>query len=92
MLPPALILLMLAIMLPARALRSHPPAGPYVLVLGTAQDGGLPQLGCQERQCLRARKDPSRRRLVASLLVCDSRSGKRWLIDATPLHVLLAGS
>lgn len=61
-----------------------PPDGPYVVVLGTAQDGGLPQVGCDEERCIRARRDPSRRRLVASLLLCDPRSGKRWLIDATP--------
>jgi len=60
------------------------PAGPYVLVLGTAQDGGLPQIGCDERACREARLDPSRRRLVTSLLLADPRSQKRWLVDATP--------
>lgn len=62
----------------------RPPDGPHVVVLGTAQDGGLPQVGCNEDRCVRARRDPARRRLVASLLVCDPRSGSRWLIDATP--------
>lgn len=57
---------------------------PYVLVLGTAQDGGLPQIGCTQDCCLAARRDPARRRLVASLLVVDPASGQRWLIDATP--------
>ena len=62
-----------------------PPADrPYVLVLGTAQDGGLPQLGCSEGNCAAARSDPARRRLVTSLLLCDPRSGKRWLFDCTP--------
>lgn len=60
------------------------PAGPYAVVLGTAQDGGLPQLGCQAEPCVRARRDPAFRRLVASLLIVDPRSGRRWLIDATP--------
>jgi pyrroloquinoline quinone biosynthesis protein B len=60
------------------------PSGPFVLVLGTAQDGGLPQLGCRAEPCQRARQDPSHRRLVASLLLADPRSGRRWLIDATP--------
>jgi len=59
-------------------------AAPYVLVLGTAQDGGLPQIAC-ERDCCRAvRSDPARRRLVTSLLLVDPRRGKRWLFDATP--------
>ncbi len=57
---------------------------PYVLVLGTAQDGGLPQLGCDEANCAAARRDPARRRRVTSLLLCDPRSGARWLFDCTP--------
>jgi pyrroloquinoline quinone biosynthesis protein B len=55
-----------------------------VVVLGTAQDGGLPQLGCRDPLCVEARRDPARRRLVASLLVADPRRGTRYLIDATP--------
>jgi len=70
---------------PDAAFRAAAPAGaPYVLVLGTAQDGGLPQIGCELRCCTRARSAPSTRRLVASLLIVDPRSGTRWLIDATP--------
>jgi pyrroloquinoline quinone biosynthesis protein B len=63
----------------------HPGAvEPYVVVLGTAQDGGLPQMGCNEELCVRARADVERRRLVTSLLLADPRSGKRWLFDASP--------
>jgi pyrroloquinoline quinone biosynthesis protein B len=61
-----------------------PPPGPYVLVLGTAQDGGLPQIGCAEACCRAARAAPERERLVTSLLLVDPRSGKRWLLDASP--------
>ena len=61
-----------------------PEAAPYVLVLGTAQDGGLPQIGCRGEECERARRDPGYRRLVSSLLIADPRSGQRWLVDATP--------
>jgi pyrroloquinoline quinone biosynthesis protein B len=57
---------------------------PYVLVLGTAQDGGLPQVGCDGEECRAARADPARRRLVTSILLCDPRSGRRWLFDCTP--------
>jgi pyrroloquinoline quinone biosynthesis protein B len=60
------------------------PRGPYVVVLGTAQDAGLPQIGCLEERCVRARKHPQERRLVTSLLLADPRTGKRWLFDATP--------
>jgi len=59
-------------------------AQPFAVVLGTAQDGGLPQLGCRGPHCSAARENPARRRLVSSLLLVDPRSGQRWLFDATP--------
>ncbi len=61
-----------------------PPDGPYVLVLGTAQDGGLPHIGCRCDRCERARRSHSAGRLVTSLLVADPRDGRRFLVDATP--------
>ncbi len=64
--------------------RPAPPSTPYVLVLGTAQDGGFPQIGSDHALARAARRQPSLRRHVASLLIADPRSGKRWLIDATP--------
>lgn len=60
------------------------PDTPYAVVLGTAQDGGLPQLGCRKDCCEPARTDPDRRRLVSSVLVVDPVEGRRWLLDATP--------
>jgi pyrroloquinoline quinone biosynthesis protein B len=57
---------------------------PFLLVLGTAQDGGIPHLGGRAAPDEAARRDPALRRTVASLLVVDPESGKRWLIDATP--------
>ncbi len=60
------------------------PGAPYALVLGTAQDGGLPQVGCEDEACALARRDPSRRRLVTSLLLVDPRTSSRWLFEATP--------
>jgi len=54
------------------------------VVLGIAQDGGLPHIGCEQPACVRARRDPSRRQRVASLGLVDDRAGQRFLIDATP--------
>jgi pyrroloquinoline quinone biosynthesis protein B len=54
------------------------------VVLGIAQDGGVPHLGCRQTLCVEARKDPTRRRRVASLGLIDGKAGKRFLIDATP--------
>ena len=58
--------------------------GVSALVLGTAQDAGLPQIGCEEPCCRAVWEDPELRRMPSSLLVSDERSGKRWLFDATP--------
>lgn len=63
---------------------SKAPREPFVVVLGTAQDGGFPQVGCREPACARAREDREHRRLVTSLALVDPRSGKRWLFDASP--------
>jgi pyrroloquinoline quinone biosynthesis protein B len=57
---------------------------PYLLVLGTAQDGGLPHVACSCTNCETARHDPTQRRLISSLAVVLPRSNKRILIDATP--------
>src|SRR5262249_48232748 len=54
------------------------------VVLGVAQDGGVPHLNCSQELCRRARRDPSFRRHVASLGLIDSAPGERFLIDATP--------
>ncbi len=53
------------------------------IVLGTAQDGGLPQPCCECRNCSTARGDTSRHRLV-SCLGLISGNGRGFLIDATP--------
>ena len=68
----------------APAALEGPPSRPYVLVLGTAQDGGIPHLGCRGDICRDARLDPRRKRLVTSLLLCDPRTGRRWLFDCSP--------
>ncbi len=54
-----------------------------ILVLGTAQDGGFPHLGCQ-KECQAAWEDPSLRKYVVSLAVIDESENKWWLFEATP--------
>lgn len=58
--------------------------GPWVMVLGTAQDGGVPQAGCSGPCCRATDNDPSRRRRAACLAIVDPVSRQRWLIDCTP--------
>jgi pyrroloquinoline quinone biosynthesis protein B len=54
------------------------------IVLGTAQDGGLPQATCRCERCERARRDPSFRRRVTCLGIVDRAERKAFLVDATP--------
>jgi len=77
--------------------RAEPPAGiepgehdPFLVVLGIAQDGGVPQAGVKEHP---GWDDPAFRHLAACLAVIDPLSGQRWLFEATPdfreqLHLL----
>ena len=55
-----------------------------VMIVGTAQDGGIPQIGCQCPHCQEARRDKAKQRLVASLAILDHQSQRYWLIDASP--------
>ena len=59
-------------------------ASVLVKVLGTAQDGGIPHVGCSCSNCARARLDPRRARLIASLAIADPGLKRFFLIDATP--------
>jgi pyrroloquinoline quinone biosynthesis protein B len=65
----------------ARAVET--PTGARAVVLGIAQDGGVPHIGCRQELCVAARRDPSRRQRVASIGLVDA-DGARFLIDATP--------
>ena len=58
--------------------------GPRVVVLGTAQDGGMPQTACACDRCTRARSNPALARRVASLAIDFPKTGRTYLIDATP--------
>ncbi len=50
-------------------------APPFLVVLGIAQDGGVPQAGTPDRGV---------ERMVVSLAVVDPETGDRWLFEATP--------
>ena len=71
----ALLLLALSALAPAAA------AGPTLVVLGVAQDGGSPQAGYPQEP---GWHDEGMRRRATSLAVIDAGTGKRWLFDATP--------
>ncbi len=65
---------------------------PYVVVLGIAQDGGLPHAGCL-KSCCKNLWGTGNNEKVASIGIVDPKTGQSWLIDATPdfasqLHIL----
>jgi pyrroloquinoline quinone biosynthesis protein B len=61
-----------------------PASGPFVRVLGSVQDGGLPHAACDCPRCAAARQDPSRLRRIASLAIRLPESDAVYLVDATP--------
>ncbi len=54
---------------------------PYLVVLGVAQDGGVPQAGTKAHP---GWDDAARRRHVVSLALVDPATSQRWLFEATP--------
>ncbi len=69
------------------------PDGPFVVVLGIAQDGGFPQAGCKRECCERAWNDSSAKRQVSCIAIVDPKTNSRWMLDCTPdfreqLHML----
>ena len=66
---------------------------PYVIILGTAQDGGAPHAACQKVCCFEKWSDSSLHKKVSSIGIVDPESNDVWMIDATPdfaeqLHLL----
>lgn len=59
------------------------PEVPRVVVLGTAQDGGVPHAACGCPRCQRAATDPAFQRRAPSLAIVVPGS-KPFLIDASP--------
>jgi pyrroloquinoline quinone biosynthesis protein B len=57
------------------------PRTPFTILLGIAQDGGVPQAGSFGDPRW---DDRAQRKSVVSLGIVDPASGRRWIIDATP--------
>lgn len=60
------------------------PEGPFVIVLGTVQDGGSPHIGCVKECCIDLWDNPSPKKKVVSLGIIDPKTQKSWIIEATP--------
>lgn len=67
-----------------------------LVVLGVAQDAGIPHLSCQQPLCLSIREGRRRAEKVSSLGLVDRAGGHAYLFDATPdfgaqVHALTGG-
>lgn len=69
---------------PATSVASTDDGVPYLFVLGTAQDGGLPHAACSCPHCDAARLDATRARAVSSLALVLPALDRILLFDATP--------
>lgn len=56
---------------------------PYVVVLGSAQDGGIPHANCQKK-CCENLWGKAKTIKVSCLGIVDPKTKQSWIIDATP--------
>lgn len=55
-----------------------------LVILGTIQDAGSPQIGCKKDCCRELSEHPEPNRMVVSLGLLDAESHKTYLFEATP--------
>jgi pyrroloquinoline quinone biosynthesis protein B len=77
----AFLVLIVSIWLVGRAGAQPADDAPYLVVLGIAQDGGVPQAGSKDHP---GWNDPALRQHVVSLALVDPITSQRWLFEATP--------
>jgi pyrroloquinoline quinone biosynthesis protein B len=55
-----------------------------LVVLGTVQDAGYPQIGCVKSCCANKWEESGPTHFITSLGLIDSKNNKTWLFEATP--------
>lgn len=55
-----------------------------IIILGTVQDAGSPQIGCTKECCKNLFQNPDKTRKVVSLGIVDPQNKMNWLFEATP--------
>ena len=63
---------------------SVPFEGPYIYILGVAQDAGYPQAGCFRQHCMQGWLEKDKRVMATSLAVVDTTNRRKYLFEATP--------
>jgi pyrroloquinoline quinone biosynthesis protein B len=55
-----------------------------IVILGTIQDAGSPQIACKKECCMNLFENPDNNRQVVSLGIVDTENSKTYLFEATP--------
>ena len=79
-----LFLMMQALAPIAKSSVSEPSEGPYIYILGVAQDAGYPQAGCFRQHCMQGWMQKDKRLMATSLAVVDTANQRKYLFEATP--------
>jgi len=61
-----------------------PGKDPFLVVLGTAQDAGYPQIGCDKNCCKKYWDKKIAKQKVSCLALFDPATDQKWIFDATP--------
>ena len=59
-------------------------SSPSIVILGTIQDAGSPQLNCHLECCERLHNNPDQSRMVVSLGLIEPANEKKFIIEASP--------
>ena len=57
---------------------------PFLVILGTAQDAGYPQIGCDKDCCKKYWNKKIARQKVSCIALFDPATNQKWIFDATP--------
>ena len=79
-----LFLMMQALAPIAKSSVPEPSEGPYIYILGVAQDAGYPQAGCFKQHCMQGWMQKDKRLMATSLAVVDTANQRKYLFEATP--------
>ena len=61
-----------------------PPKDTFIVVLGTTQDAGYPQIGCDKECCKKYWDKKIGKQKVSCLALFDPSTDQKWIFDATP--------
>jgi pyrroloquinoline quinone biosynthesis protein B len=79
-----LIILCIITFSPAETVAQNDEDTPFLIVLGTVQDGGSPHIGCTKECCIELFSHPDPTRKVVSLGLIDPANKKNFIFEATP--------